>query len=108
MDNKNSNTDITEKEKILNLYNQIKPNEFDDFRGIAITLWSIAVIALLSIILFYKNPVLVYILGAIAVLSAILGFFALAFSKFIKILLAILYKLNTIVSELKKANQKDE
>ena len=87
------------------LYSSIKPNEASCFTIWAIILWVLSAIGVaVSLLIGVSFELLVIIVG-ISIMTAILGVFLFAFGKMIKVQTAILYKLSSVLKEIKLSNK---
>lgn len=97
--------DNGEKEMLINLYNSIKPNEAVCLTATAIVLWTLAIIAIIIFAAMNVSIATLSVVISVCLTVAILGVFLFVQGKMIKVQTAMLYKLNSILRELRKNNQ---
>lgn len=97
--------DNGEKEMLVSLYNSIKPNESVCLTVAAIVLWILAFIVIVIFAAMNVSIATLLTVVGVCVTAAILGVFLFAQGKTIKVQTAMLYKLNSILKELRKNNQ---
>ncbi|MGN1120429.1 MAG: hypothetical protein ACI4Q4_08720 [Oscillospiraceae bacterium] len=107
-------TNETKEEVVVNneeiimrgrLYSSIKPNEASCFTIMAIVLWVLSAIVVIVALLIGVSPELLVMIVSISIMTAILGVFLFAFGKMIKVQTAILYKLSSVLKEIKSSNK---
>lgn len=82
-----------------------KPNEAICFTKMAIVLWVISAIAVIVSLLVSVSPELFAVIFCASIMTSVLGLFLFAFGKMIKVQTAILYKLNSVLKEIKSSNK---
>lgn len=97
--------DNGEKEMLVSLYNSIKPNESVCLTAAAIVLWTLAFVAIVIFAAMNVSITTLLTVVGVCITAAILGVFLFVQGKMIKVQTAMLYKLNSVLKELRKNNQ---